>query len=89
MNTILKALTKLIILPIILIGNMITNAQTFKAYKAKAEQGYAQAQGSLGVCYYEGDGVAMNKTKAVEWFQKAAEQGCIQAKEVLESITQP
>jgi len=89
MNTILKALTKLIILPIILVGNMITNAQTFKAYKAKAEQGYAQAQGSLGVCYYEGDGVAMNKTKAVEWFQKAAEQGCIQAKEVLESITQP
>ena len=47
-----------------------------------------KAQGSLGVCYYEGDGVAMNKTKAVEWFQKAAEQGCIQAKEVLESITQ-
>ena len=66
MNTILKALTKLIILPIILVGNMITNAQTFKAYKAKAEQGYAQAQGSLGVCYYEGDGGAMNKTKAVE-----------------------
>ena len=64
MNTILKALTKLIILPIILVGNMITNAQTFKAYKAKAEQGYAQ--GSLGVCFYEGDGVAMNKTKAVE-----------------------
>ena len=89
MNTILKALTKLIILPIILVGNMITNAQTFKAYKAKAEQGYAQAQGSLGVCYYEGDGVAMNKTTAVESFQKAAEQGCIQAKEVLESITQP
>lgn len=86
MNTILKALTKLIILPIILVGNMITNAQTFKAYKAKAEQGYAQAQGSLGVCYYEGDGVAMNKTKAVEWFQKAAEQGYAEAIEALKMI---
>ena len=89
MKTTFRIIIKLITLPIILIGNMITNAQTFKAYKAKAEQGYAQAQGSLGVCYYEGDGVAMNKTKAVECFQNAADHGCIHANDVLDSITQP
>ena len=39
MKTTFRIIIKLITLPIILIGNMITNAQTFKAYKAKAEQG--------------------------------------------------
>ncbi|MBR5030625.1 MAG: SEL1-like repeat protein, partial [Muribaculaceae bacterium] len=39
-----------------------------------AEQRNAPAQCSLGTCYYNGDGVKKDFTKAVEWFSKAAEQ---------------
>jgi TPR repeat protein len=40
-----------------------------------AEQGNAQAQYNLGVCYLYGEGVIKDKSKAVQWFTKAAEQG--------------
>ena len=40
-----------------------------------AEQGDAQAQFRLGVCYAKGDGVAEDLREAVKWFRKAAEQG--------------
>ena len=43
--------------------------------QAKAFFGNAEAQCNLGVCYEHGDGVPMNKAKAVEWYQKAAWQG--------------
>ena len=33
----------------------------------------------MGQFYTNGEGVTTNKTKAVEWFQKAAEQGHVQA----------
>ena len=29
----------------------------------------------VGYCFYHGDGVAQNKTKAFEWYTKAAEKG--------------
>ena len=32
-----------------------------------------------GFCYENGEGVAMDKKKAVEWYTKAAEQGCSNA----------
>ena len=43
-------------------------------YKAKAEQGDAEAQFSLGYCYDDGRGVAKDKAKAVKWYRKAAEK---------------
>ena len=44
-------------------------------YRMAAEQGHAGAQGSLGMCYANGDGVETNKADAVKWCRKAAEQG--------------
>ena len=46
-----------------------------KFYKKSAELGNAEAQNSLGDCYYYGRGVNKDYTKAVEWYKKAAEQG--------------
>lgn len=44
-------------------------------YLKLAEQGLAEGQFNLGVCYETGDGVAQDYKKAVYWYQKAAEQG--------------
>ena len=41
----------------------------------RAEKGDADAQYNLGVCYYNGYGVAQDKGEAVKWYRKAAEQG--------------
>ena len=47
----------------------------FKYYKMAAEQGFAISQRSLGICYWQGDGVAKDKVVALEWFEKALENG--------------
>lgn len=47
--------------------------------KNKAEQGNAEAQYSLGVCYRCGDGVEKNLEEAIKWYKKAAEQGYARA----------
>ena len=44
-------------------------------YTLAAEQGDADAQCNLGVCYEHGSGVEKDLAKAVEWYNKAAEQG--------------
>ena len=41
----------------------------------RAEQGIANAQNDLGVCYYNGEGVEKDLAKSVEWYTKAAEKG--------------
>jgi TPR repeat protein len=48
-------------------------------YEIKAEQGDADAQNALAVCYGAGKGVSANLAKAVYWWTKAAEQGCVDA----------
>ena len=40
-----------------------------------AEQGILKAQFNIGVCYEIGYGVNVDKTTALEWFSKSAEQG--------------
>ena len=50
-----------------------------ECFQKAAEQGLAQAQCNLGVCYEEGQGVKKDEQKAVEWYQKAADQGDAQA----------
>ena len=47
--------------------------------RAKWGNGDAEAQYRLGTFYSYGQGVAMNKVEAVEWFRKAAEQNYAQA----------
>ena len=46
-----------------------------KWYRKAAEQGHADAQNNLGLCYQYGKGVAKDYAEAVKWYRKAAEQG--------------
>lgn len=43
--------------------------------KQLANSGYADAQDVLGLCYYEGIGIAQSYTEAAKWWRKAADQG--------------
>src|SRR5207253_7693957 len=44
----------------------------------------ADAQHQLGNCFYDGIGTDMDKAKALFWYKKAANNGSIIAKQVLE-----
>ena len=44
-----------------------------------AEQDYAEAQYTLGGCYFDGKGVAKDEAEAVKWYRKAAEQNYVEA----------
>ena len=44
-------------------------------YIKLAEQGDAEAQHNLGLCYINGYGVQQSYEEAAKWFRKAAEQG--------------
>ena len=48
-----------------------------EGYWKAAEQGDADAQDALGVCYYYGRGIEKDFQRAFELFEKAAEQGNI------------
>ena len=48
-------------------------------YWKAAEQGLANAQYHLGVCYANGTGTAVNKPEAVRWYKAAAKQGAANA----------
>ena len=51
----------------------------FEGYCKSADNGKADAQLNLGLCFYSGKGVAQDQTQAVYWFRKAAEQGIAEA----------
>ena len=51
----------------------------------QAKDGDATAQYNLGICYYNGDGVVVDKAEAIKWFRKAAVQGYPQAQSILGS----
>lgn len=51
-----------------------------------AEQGDATAQYTLGVYYAYGRGITQDRRKAVEWFQRAADQGLAQVQSALEQL---
>ena len=55
----------------------------FDETKVKAETGNADAQYTLGYCYFLGRGVANDDVEAAKWFRKAAVQGFAQAQCVL------
>jgi TPR repeat protein len=50
-----------------------------------ADQGNAQAQYNLGVCYAQGLGVTRDDEQAVYWVMKAADQGFQDAINALQS----
>ncbi|MDR1655941.1 MAG: SEL1-like repeat protein [Deltaproteobacteria bacterium] len=52
----------------------------------KAGQGDVEAQYRLGVMIESGEGVLVDKTKAVEWYQKAAAQDDSKAITLLKQI---
>ncbi|MCH5177072.1 MAG: SEL1-like repeat protein, partial [Prevotellaceae bacterium] len=58
-------------------------AEAVQWFQKAAEQGHAEAQYALGLCYYRGEGVQKNYAEAVQWFQKAAEQGHADAQRAL------
>ena len=53
--------------------------EAVKWYRKAAEQGFADAQNSLGFCYENGEGVTKDILEAVKWYRKAAEQGFAKA----------
>jgi TPR repeat protein len=53
--------------------------QAAASYRKAAEQGLAEAQYLLALCYANGDGVAKDEVKATSWCRKAAEQGLAKA----------
>ena len=55
--------------------NQKNYTEAVKFFIQAAEQGNADAQFNLGVCYEKGYGVPQDYNKAVEWYRKAAEQG--------------
>jgi TPR repeat protein len=46
-----------------------------KWYRLAADQGYGQAQSTLGYLYQGGQGVPLDYAAAVSWYRKAADQG--------------
>ena len=57
--------------------------EAVKWFRKSAEQGCAEAQDGLGVCFRDGLGVGKNQSEAVKWFRKAADQGFTQAQNTL------
>lgn len=55
-------------------------------YKKAANQGYADAQLNLGICYLVGRGVKEDLVEAVRLFLEAEKNGSEEAKEMLKMI---
>ena len=55
-------------------GLVKDDVEAVKWFRKGAEQNVAEAQSNLGICYFEGQGVAKDRAEAVKWFRKAAEQ---------------
>ena len=48
-------------------------------YRKAAEQGFAQAQFSLGIMYGGGIGIARDLAQSTHWLGLAGDQGCLEA----------
>ena len=73
-----------------LAADVIQLAQTeerfLKSLRQAAERGNAIAQFNLGTTYSRGKGVAQDDEQAVFWYQKAAEQGHVDAQKALKKL---
>ena len=57
--------------------------QAVQHFRTAAEQGIAEAQFNLALCYSQGKGVEESQSEAVRWYRAAAEQGDQKAAEAL------
>jgi len=57
------------------LGVTKNDAEAVKWFQKAAEQGDAEAEDDLGICYRDGLGIPKDAVEAVRWFRKAAEQG--------------
>ena len=48
-------------------------------YTLAVDQGHAQAQFNLGCMYYEGDGIELDKKKALKYYTQSSKQGHAEA----------
>lgn len=53
--------------------------EAVRLFRKSAEQGDAQAQYSLGICYKYGRGVPQDVKEALKWFRKSAKGGYTKA----------
>jgi TPR repeat protein len=60
--------------------------EAFSWLHKAAEQGDPDAQFNLASAYWTGRGCQVDKTKSVEWYQKAADQGFEPALQVLKTV---
>ena len=58
-------------------------SSALKFWQERARAGDAQAQFNLALMYHGGLGVEMNEARALEWYQKAAQNGYPWAQEYL------
>ena len=58
----------------------------FRRYQEESEEGDSDAQYNLGLCYLNGEGAIQDRTKALRWLRKAAEQGNEDAKKILANL---
>ena len=61
-------------------------AQAITLYSSLAEQGNVDAQHSLGVMYYNGQGVPHDAKESFKWYMLAAEQGNVKSQAAISSM---
>jgi len=60
----------------LMLVSLSSAAQTYsKELKKSAKNGDIVAQRDLGICYYAGNGIEVDKEEALEWLNKAANSG--------------
>ena len=60
-------------------GDNKDEKEAVRLFKLAADQGYANAQSNLGLCYQHGTGVNKDEKEAVRLYKLAADQGYAQA----------
>lgn len=66
--------------------NIGNSAEAASWYKCAAERGYPQSQYNLGISYLNGEGVNKSTQEAKYWINKAAQQGVVEAVQLLQRI---
>jgi len=61
-------------------------SEAAKWFRKSAEQGFAKAQFSLGMCYENGLGVSKDISEAIKWYREAEKGGHERAKVARERL---